>query len=132
MRQTQKLSTQKKKLWKLVSQYTRERDSFVCFTCGKKGEGSGLHAGHFLNKSLGLALYFEENNIHAQCYNCNINLGGNGAEYYRRMVLAYGQSEVDRIFTLKTKVVKLDYELLTQQYKKKWQSLGKSLAELKP
>lgn len=90
-----------------------------------------MHAGHFLNKSLGLALYFEENNIHAQCYNCNINLGGNGAEYYRRMVLKYGQDEVDRIFSLKTKVVKLDYDLLNQHYIEKWQSLGKSRQELR-
>lgn len=37
-----------------------------------------MHAGHFISKAIGgNELYFHEENVHAQCYNCNINLGGN-------------------------------------------------------
>src|SRR5574343_407265 len=76
----------KKDLWKVFSAYIRKRDNNICFTCGRKGEGSGMHAGHFVPKSVGgLSLYFHEDNVHAQCYNCNINLGGNKYEYGKRL-----------------------------------------------
>jgi len=76
----------KKKLWKVFSQFIRQRDSYQCFTCGRRGEGSGMHAGHFISKSVGgVDLYFDEENVHAQCYNCNINLSGNQYEYSLRL-----------------------------------------------
>jgi hypothetical protein len=72
----------KKKLWEVFSLYIRQRDNFTCFTCGRKGEGGGMHAGHFIPKSVGgIDLYFNEENVNAQCYNCNINLGGNQYVY---------------------------------------------------
>lgn len=94
----QSISLLKKKLWKEFSIYIRTRDNFVCFTCGRKTEGSGSHAGHFIPKSVGgLALYFHEDNVHCQCYNCNINLGGNQYEYGMRL----GKHKVDELFKLK-------------------------------
>ncbi len=76
-KKSESISSLKKKLWTVFSLYIRQRDKFTCFTCGKKGEGSGMHAGHFIPKSVGgIALYFHEDNVHAQCYHCNINLGG--------------------------------------------------------
>ena len=81
-----KISVLKCKLWTLFSLYIRQRDKFTCFTCGRKAEGSGIHAGHFIPKSVGgIDLYFDEENVHAQCYNCNINLGGNQYEYSLRL-----------------------------------------------
>lgn len=80
------ISQLKKELWKWFSLYIRQRDNFTCFTCGRKGEGSGMHAGHFIPKSVGgLALYFNEDNVHCQCYHCNINLGGNQYIYGKRL-----------------------------------------------
>ena len=58
----------KKKLWKLFSKYIRQRDNYTCVTCGQKGEGSGIHAGHYITKAVGgIGLYFHEQNVHAQC-----------------------------------------------------------------
>lgn len=97
------ISSLKKKLWIVFSKYVRERDKYTCFTCGRKGEGSGIHAGHFVPKSVGgLALYFHEENVHAQCYNCNINLGGNQWEYGQRL----GPETVSRLYKLKQETQK--------------------------
>lgn len=80
------ISKLKKKLWTIFSLYIRQRDNYTCFTCGRKGEGSGMHAGHFISKAIGgIDLYFDEDNVHAQCYNCNINLGGCQYEYSLRL-----------------------------------------------
>lgn len=63
-----------------------------------------MHAGHLIPKSVcGIGLYFDPMNVHAQCYHCNINLGGNGAEYYRKMVIRYGKEATDTLFDRKNK-----------------------------
>jgi hypothetical protein len=80
------ISKLKKKLWTIFSLFIRQRDKFTCFTCGRVGYGSGMHAGHFISKAVGgIDLYFDEDNVHAQCYNCNINLGGCQYEYSLRL-----------------------------------------------
>lgn len=81
-----KISVLKRKLWTEFSKYIRERDNYICFTCGRKGEGQGMHAGHFVPKSVGgIALYFNEDNVKCQCYHCNINLGGNQYIYGKKL-----------------------------------------------
>lgn len=80
------VSKLKKKLWTVFAAYIKKRDNNICFTCGRKCEGSGAHAGHFIPKSTGgLALYFHEENVHCQCFNCNINLGGNQYIYGEKL-----------------------------------------------
>lgn len=113
----------KKKLWKMVSEYIRRKENGVCFTCGLTKDYRAMQAGHFLPKSLGSALYFEENNIHCQCFRCNINLGGNGAVYYHRMVARFGQEEVNRLLALKSTIVKLDYPPLIEEWSEKLKNL---------
>lgn len=101
------ISSLKKKLWTEFSLYIKNRDNWTCFTCGRKAEGSGLHAGHFIPKSVGgNSLYFHETNVHAQCYNCNINLGGNQYEYGQRL----GEENVKMLFRLKQATFKADFE----------------------
>jgi 5-methylcytosine-specific restriction endonuclease McrA len=116
------ISKLKKKLWKLFSQYIRTRDKYICFTCGRKGEGPGMHAGHFVSKSIGgINLYFDEDNVHAQCYNCNINLSGNQYEYAKRL----GMETAERLLRLRTKIVKWsiqDYLNKIQYYEEKTKS----------
>ncbi len=98
----QKISVLKRKLWETFSKYIRERDKYTCFTCGRKGEGSGMHAGHFISKAIGgVELFFHEENVHAQCYNCNINLGGNQWIYGQRL----GKETVDKLYEIKNKVI---------------------------
>lgn len=95
----------KKELWKVFSEYIRKRDKGICFTCGRKAESRGYHAGHFIAKAAGgLALYFHEDNVRGQCYNCNINLGGNQYIFGQRL----GDAKAKELYALKQKIVK-DY-----------------------
>lgn len=107
----------KKLLWKVFADYVKKRDNYICFTCGRKAEGHGLHAGHFIPKSIGgLALYFHEENVRAQCYNCNINLGGNQYEYGIRL----GEEKVAELKKLQQQITKdYDYEKQIEYYKEK-------------
>jgi len=41
----------KKALWTVFSKWIRQRDKFICYTCGKPGN----HAGHYVPQSKGNA-----------------------------------------------------------------------------
>ena len=89
------ISVLKKKLWTKFSLFVRERDKYTCFTCGKQATGSGMHGGHFITGSTcPTSLYFDESNVHAQCYNCNINKSGNWVIYEENMIKEYGEEHV--------------------------------------
>lgn len=106
----QKPTQLKKKLWELCKQIIRKQYGNICFTCGKKGlEGSSWQTGHFIPSSVGGgSLRYNLDNLRPQCYNCNINAGGNGAIYYRTMVETKGQDFVDKLFKLKNETIKID------------------------
>ena len=108
-------------LWKECRRIIINKYGNTCYTCGRTNlEGSNCQVGHFIpSGSCGAFLRYDLRNLRTQCYHCNINLGGNGAEYYRRMVEEIGQKEVDKIFQDKQKVVKaIDHYLyLLEQYK---------------
>jgi hypothetical protein len=111
----------KTKLWELCKQACREQYGNTCYTCGKTGlEGSGWHTAHFIpSGSCGALLRYNLRNLRPCCYHCNINLGGNGAVYYRRMVEREGQAYVDDLFALKNQSVKADvifYQKLISEY----------------
>lgn len=77
----------KKKAWVEFSKYIRQRDK-QCFTCGSK---NNLQAGHFIKASQAYNYFnFNEVNVNAQCYRCNIALDGNYIEYTLRMIDKYG------------------------------------------
>lgn len=98
-----KVSTLKRKLWTVFSKYIRLRDKGICFTCNRKCEGFGYHAGHFISKAVGgIELYFDEDNVNGQCYNCNINLGGNQYEYAKRL----GFTKAEMLSAKKRRIVK--------------------------
>ena len=106
-KKTQSISKLKKKLWIEFSLYIRNRDNWTCFTCGRRATGAGLHAGHFISKSVGgITLYFNEKNVNAQCYNCNINLSGNIWEYGQRL----GEETVKELYILKNQTAKWTIE----------------------
>jgi 5-methylcytosine-specific restriction endonuclease McrA len=96
-------------------------DRYYCFTCGKEIEGSNCQLGHFIPNSVGGAsLRYNLDNLRLQCYYCNINLGGNGSEFYRKLVIEKGQPYVDALFELKNKgsINALDhYKKLLEEYK---------------
>lgn len=88
-----------KTLWGLFSKFIRQRDNYTCFTCGAKQFPS--QAGHYrTGATCGKYLYYDERNVHCQCYHCNINLSGNWYAYQRKMHEIYGtgiDSEFDKI-----------------------------------
>ncbi len=88
----------KKKAWCVFSECTRKRDCLLttgcssfglCITCGKRYHFKLLQAGHFVAGRHNAGL-FSERGVHAQCYNCNINLRGNTLEYRRKIIELYG------------------------------------------
>jgi hypothetical protein len=88
------MKSQKKRLhakaWKIFSQYIRQRDKGICFTCGTKKPWKEMHAGHFKHGRLD----FDEMNVHCQCIYCNTYLHGNLGEYGIKLVKKYGLKKV--------------------------------------
>jgi hypothetical protein len=90
----------KKALWELCKTLIRAKYGNTCYTCGKTGlAGSTWQTGHFIPASIcGAYLRWDLRNLRPQCYRCNIDLSGNGAVFYRKLVLEEGQEYVDQLF----------------------------------
>lgn len=116
----------KKELWRYFSTYIRNRDKFRCFTCDVYATGSGMHAGHFIPNSVGgLGLRYDETNVHAQCYNCNLNKSGNWVEYRERMIKTYGEEAVLSLERRRNEIVKdFNYEEKIAHYKAICKAMG--------
>lgn len=93
-----------------------------CYTCNKPISGSNKQLGHFLAKSVcGALLKYDMRNLRWQCYYCNINLGGNGATFYKNLANEKGQEYVDELFRIKNNVSIKAYDKYIEQleeYKK--------------
>ena len=83
------ISKLKKELWKYVSLWVRERDNYTCYTCGKQGRGSFMHAGHFINRNHNNT-YFDPDNLKAQCITCNLWNYGEGAIFAQKIIAEKG------------------------------------------
>lgn len=117
-----KISTVKRRLWTLVSRYIRQKYAdphtgmCSCVTCGVTKHWKEMQAGHFIPKKKGNSIYFVEENIHPQCYQCNINLGGYGAMYNKFMLETYGQEKIDELLELAQTTVKFSvHDLLEME-----------------
>lgn len=109
-------------LWQECRRITMERypEPHTCFTCHKPISGSNKQLGHFIANSVGGALLrYNLDNLRLQCYYCNINLGGNGAVFYKNLLAEKGQEHIDKLFQLKSQTTKaLDLYLnLLETYK---------------
>lgn len=119
-----KKSEQKKieeKLWKECRRIIFTRYGDFCYTCDKRIEGANRHCGHFIPKgACGAFLKYDLRNLRPQCYHDNINLGGAGAEFYRRMLAREGQDYIDKLFEDKKITVKAidHYKQLLSEYEK--------------
>lgn len=81
-----------------------------------------MHAGHYYAKSLGLAVYFDEVNVQAECPACNLFKHGNLAPYAIALRKKYGPDVLEELERLKNSFVKYsrsDYEELIQKYQEK-------------
>lgn len=121
------ISKLKEKLWneckRIVRKtYIKNDIYWNCFTCDRViDEPAKAQTGHFLPSSTcGASLRYDLRNLRIQCYNCNINQGGAGADFYRKLVEENGQEYVDQIFRDKHKTIKADqwwYQEMIDKYK---------------
>lgn len=95
----QKISVVQRKLWELCKQIIRKKYGNTCYTCGALGlSGSNWHTGHLWAKaSLGAYLKYDLRVLRPQCYHCNINLGGRGADFYARMLKEIGEEKMAQL-----------------------------------
>jgi hypothetical protein len=80
-----------------------------------------LQAGHFVGGRRNSILY-EETNVHAQCYACNVCRYGEVLKYRDFIIEKYGEPEVVRLRSLNEKSLVFtvqDYEEMIKKYQKK-------------
>lgn len=123
----QSISKIQRELWELCKQIVRKKyanmnGTWYCYTCDRLiDEPAKAQTGHGIPKAaLGAYLKYDLRILRIQDYYCNINLGGNGAEFYRRLVNEIGQDEVDKIYQDRQVTVKAidHYKMLIEEYKK--------------
>lgn len=122
----------KRKAWEAFSRFIRLRDALkttggretaLCYTCDKPYPISGkgcIQAGHFIGGRGNLVL-FDERQVHAQCYNCNINLKGKWNVYLVKMRKEYGNELVETMIESRLDQLKLsadDFENIQLNYEK--------------
>lgn len=120
-----KTDAQKKKiLWELFSEYIRRTSGNKCFTCDVRKPWRMLHGGHYIRASAGLATYFDEQNVHAQCYACNIWRDGNSDEYALRLIKKYGPDILDTLNERKRQTIEsFPFDEKIAYYKEKLSTL---------
>jgi hypothetical protein len=95
----QKLKT---KFWTIFSEYIRRRDAdfngyVACCSCGKVKHWKQMDAGHYIAKNEGLAIYFEEKNVHSQCRWCNYNMHARAQQYALFLIRRYGPQILEEL-----------------------------------
>lgn len=65
--------TLEKKLTKLVGDYIKKRDNYICQKCGKVVEGQNCHPSHIIPVSQGNALRWNPLNIKTMCFHDHIS-----------------------------------------------------------
>lgn len=118
----QKISVIQRNLWKHCKRIVRKTYGNKCYTCDQTGlVGSNWHTGHlFAKASIGAFLKYDLRVLRPQCMNCNINLGGNGANFYRRMLVIEGEEYMNQLERDKQKTVKAydHYQRILSEYEK--------------
>lgn len=126
----------KKKLWKIFSQYIRQRNldeygDAICFTCGARNHYTKMDAGHYIAASLGLATYFDERNVQIQCTSCNRFRHGNLHQFALKLREKYGDKILEDLENLRQTFRKIsapEYLELIEQYKKKLENINQRKA----
>lgn len=112
--------TLERALWLLCKALIRKLYPARCYTCGQSNlKGRNWQTGHMWPKAtLGAYLKYDLRVLRPQCYRCNIDLGGNGAEFYTRMLEEIGKPQMAKLVKDKSVSVRaLDhYTTLIAQY----------------
>ena len=137
-RRKRTLSSLKRELWKIVSQYIRLRDSILttgtkyeglCISCGVKKLIENADAGHFISRT-NKVLCYDERNVHLQCKRCNGYLKGNFAGYYNGLKARYGDGFANLLLDISEETKgkpnqwkAFEIEELLETYKQKFSKL---------
>jgi len=115
------ISKLQRDIWVECKRIIRAKYGNVCYTCGAKGlSGANWHTGHLFSKAtLGAYLKYDLRVLRPQCYHCNVNCGGRGAEYIDLMREREGNEYVNKIIQDKFKTVKAydHYLKILHEYK---------------
>ena len=109
----------KKKLWVVFSQYIRQRDKYICISCGKTLNKLVSQAGHYIPKTAGLSIYFDERNVNCQCIGCNCFRHGNLSAYAVAMRAKYGPNILEELDAKRRQFKKytvMEYQQLIAYY----------------
>jgi hypothetical protein len=112
----------KKELWVYFSQFIRQRDKGICISCGKEDFWRKMDAGHYIPKTAGLSLYFDERNVNCQCTYCNRWMHGNLSRYAIALRKKYGENILEELDKERIKIKKIsneEYVSLIEMYKLK-------------
>lgn len=101
MKRQKTISSLKKDVWKLVSEYVRRsnadwKGNVKCVTCGKQMPWSESQAGHFIPGRRNSVL-FDLRHIYPQCSICNVFRHGNLISYYPFMVRTVGDEVIEEL-----------------------------------
>ncbi len=110
----------KKLLWTIFSRYIRQRDGGVCISCGKIDNWKNMDAGHYIPKTAGLSLYFDERNVNCQCTYCNRWMHGNLSRYAIALRKKYGETILEDLDKLRGKTIQIsipEYQKMIEKYK---------------
>lgn len=123
----------KETAWMYFSKFIRLRDSIygmcTCITCGKVRKWNDfIDAGHFIPKSKGEQFRFNEDNVHAQCRDCNSFASQNDLPYRENLIKKIGLKRVERLEEMKNersnkKMSTDDYRKLGKKYRLKLKEL---------
>lgn len=103
----QPISRLQRKLWEKCKEITRIKYGNSCYTCqNTQLSGSNWHTGHMWAKaSVGAFMKYDLRILRPQCYHCNINLGGRGADFYARMLREIGEEKMAELQKDRQKIV---------------------------
>jgi hypothetical protein len=122
-----------KKLWKVFSEYIRQRDAdsngmCSCFTCGLVRHWKQMDCGHGIGRQHWGTRYNEKNN-HAQCKRCNGFEGGKREIYKQRVDARYGKGTWDLLELSSRKAKKwgqFEIDQMEKYYKEKLNQFKKA------
>lgn len=105
------ISKIQRKLWELCRKLAFKKFSkngkVDCYTCGAKDiQGQNRQLGHLWAKAgLGAFLKYDMRVLRYQCYNCNINKGGAGADFRRNIEKEIGKKAMNQLEKDRQKLV---------------------------
>jgi len=110
----QKISTIQNKIWEHCKRIIRKMYGNVCYTCGATNlTAQNWQTGHLWAKaSLGAFLKYDLRVLRPQCYFCNINCGGKGADFWLKMWEEKGADYMNQLLADRKVTVKaMDFYL---------------------